>query len=150
MSKKVAIGKWGDELHDDYEKLLQAAVLEADTLLKLASPVDTGRFRSSWQIGEGAHAQDSVGFYDADPTGSLAGEGKNKGKTSPPKSPMPPPKGMNYPVGDEKLGLSYTLHNSLPYAEVLADGHSKQAPPGWVDQVAKDVQSWLEKATRGN
>jgi hypothetical protein len=34
------------------EKLLRAAVLETDSLLKQASPVDTGRFRASWQVGE--------------------------------------------------------------------------------------------------
>tara|TARA_R100000655_G_scaffold78517_1_gene117940 strand:+ start:63 stop:473 length:411 start_codon:yes stop_codon:yes gene_type:complete len=102
--------------------LLSQAVLQTDTLLKQESPVDKGRFQNSWQIGE-----DAIGEYDG---------GEGLGET--------PPRGMNYTVGNEKIGNSYTIHNSLPYAEALAAGHSKQANPGWIDQIAKDMQGWIQ------
>jgi len=102
--------------------LLSQAVLQTDTLLKQESPVDKGRFQNSWQIGE-----DAIGEYDG---------GEGLGET--------PPRGMNYTVGNEKIGNSYTIHNSLPYAEALAAGHSKQANPGWIDQIAKDMQGWVQ------
>jgi hypothetical protein len=41
---------------------------------------------------------------------------------------------------NERMGNVYSVHNNLPYAEPLANGHSKQAPAGWVQGVAKDVQ----------
>ena len=102
--------------------LLSQAVLHTDTMLKQESPVDLGRFKNSWQIGENA-----IGEYDG-------GEGEA----------IEPPKGMNYRVGNEKIGNSYTVHNSLPYAEALAAGHSKQAPAGWIQQIAKDMQGWIQ------
>jgi hypothetical protein len=56
----------------------------------------------------------------------------------------------NYQTGQEKLGNIYSVHNNLPYAEPLAGGsyppswggqyRSKQASPGWIQGIAKDVQ----------
>ena len=112
-----------DELSKKMDALLRQAVLQTDTLLKQESPVDSGRFRNSWQIGE-----NETGEYDG-------GEGKS----------TKPPRGMNYTVGNETIGNSYVLHNSLPYAEALATGHSKQASPGWIQQIAKDMQGWVNK-----
>jgi hypothetical protein len=123
MAKKVTIGQWSNELRDDYERLLQAAVLHTDSMLKEESPVDTGRFRNSWQIGE-----NGTGEYEGE-----EGGGENE------------PRGMNYNPGNEKIGNTYTIHNSLPYAEALATGHSKQASPGWIEQIAKDMQSWVNQ-----
>ena len=45
---------------------------------------------------------------------------------------------MNY--SKEHPGNIYSVHNNLPYAEPLANGSSKQAPAGWVQGIAKDVQ----------
>ena len=50
----IKLGDFGDYANTQMEKLLRAAVLETDTLLKAASPVDLGRFRASWQVGENA------------------------------------------------------------------------------------------------
>jgi hypothetical protein len=102
------------------EKLLRAAVLETDSLLKQASPVDTGRFRASWQVGENAAPGGIV------PPGSY--------------SAAPPLTRIGY--GQEKMGNIYSVHNNLPYAERLAANppYSKQSAPGWVQGIAKDVQ----------
>jgi hypothetical protein len=54
MARTIRIGDIGDYANSQMEKLLRAAVLETDSLLKQASPVDTGRFRASWQVGENA------------------------------------------------------------------------------------------------
>ena len=115
--------QFDDELSKKLDALLRQAVLQTDTLLKQESPVDTGRFRNSWQIGENA-----TGEYEGDQGTSVD-----------------PAKGMNYMVGNEKIGNSYILHNSLPYAEPLPTGHSQQADPGWIQQIAKDMQGWVNK-----
>ena len=132
MARTIRIGDIGDYANNQMEKLLRAAVLETDSLLKQASPVDTGRFRASWQVGENA-----AGSYDAGPQQDATGAFKDQSK--PPGKPAPGPlRKMNY--DKETVGNVYSVHNNLPYAEPLANGSSKQASPGWVQGIAKDVQ----------
>jgi hypothetical protein len=73
-------------------------------------------------------------------------------KPSRQSKPAPPAlRRMNY--SKERPGNIYSVHNNLPYAEPLAGGPSfppswkaagvtgsKQAPAGWVQGIAKDVQ----------
>jgi hypothetical protein len=118
MSRTIRVGDIGDYANQQMEKLLRAAVLDTDSLLKAASPVDTGRFRASWQVGENAAP------------GGIVPEGKY--------STAAPLSRIGYQ--QEKVGNIYSIHNNLPYAEPLANGSSKQAPAGWVQGVAKDVQ----------
>ena len=131
MARNIKITEIGDYANNQMEKLLRAAVLETDSLLKQASPVDTGRFRASWQVGENA-----AGTYDAGPQQSPSNPGRDK--TSAPAAPMFPLRKMNYQ--QERLGNIYSVHNNLPYAESLANGSSKQTAPGWIQGIAKDVQ----------
>jgi hypothetical protein len=132
MARTIRVGDIGDYANTQIEKLLKSAVLDTDTLLKSASPVDTGRFRASWQVGENA-----AGTYNAGP--QQAATGAYKDQTEPPGKPTPPAlRRMNY--SKERPGNIYSVHNNLPYAEPLANGSSKQASPGWVQGIAKDVQ----------
>jgi hypothetical protein len=128
MARVIRLGDIGDYANTQMEKLLKSAVLDTDTLLKSASPVDTGRFRASWQVGENAAPAGIAppGDYDT----------------------APPLTRIGY--GQEKVGNIYSVHNNLPYAEPLAGSsyppswggqyRSKQASPGWVQGIAKDVQ----------
>jgi hypothetical protein len=124
MARTIRVGEIGRYCEDQMEKLLRATVLETDSLLKQASPVDTGRFRASWQVGENAAP------------GGIAPPG-NYGTT-------PPLTRIGY--GQERMGNVYSVHNNLPYAEPLANGSSKQTSgaqggqAGWVQGAAKDVQ----------
>jgi hypothetical protein len=137
MAGTIQLGDMGNYVNQQMEKLLRAAVLETDSLLKQASPVDTGRFRASWQVGENA-----AGSYDAGPQQSPSNLGHDK--TSPPAGPMFPLRKMNYQ--QERIGNVYSVHNNLPYADPLARGTSKQTEgaqggrAGWVQGAAKDVQ----------
>jgi len=137
MARTIRVGDIGDYCNQQMEKLLRAAVLETDSLLKQASPVDTGRFRASWQVGENA-----AGSYDAGPQQAPSNPGRDK--TSAPAAPMYPLRKMNYQ--QERMGNVYSVHNNLPYAEPLANGTSKQTEgaqggrDGWVQGAAKDVQ----------
>jgi hypothetical protein len=143
MARTIRIGDIGDYANEQMEKLLRAAVLETDSLLKQASPVDTGRFRASWQVGENA-----AGSYDAGPQQEPSNA--DRSRTSAPAAPMYPLRKMNYQ--QERPGNIYSVHNNLPYAEKLANGQvgkggSKQTGgPGWVQGIAKDVQSRVQKA----
>ena len=123
MARTIRIGEIGDYAEGQINKLITAAVLTADQRLKLASPVDTGRFRASWAIG-----QNAAPF-----------EGQSEGQYP---SNLPP-NAVNYSIGNERAGNVYSIHNNLIYAEPLARGRSKQAPDGWVDSIAKDVQTYV-------
>ena len=121
MARTIRIADIGDYASQQYEKLLRVAVLETDSRLKQASPVDTGRFRASWQVGENAASGGQA------PKGSY--------------SSTPPLSRIGY--SQEHIGNVYSVHNNLPYAEPLANGSSKQAPAGWVQGIAKDIQGFV-------
>ena len=122
MARTIRVADIGDYASQQMEKLLRVAVLETDARLKAASPVDTGRFRVSWQVGENAAP------------GGIKPEGTYSG--------TPPLDRIGY--SREQLGNIYSVHNNLPYAERLAQGWSGQAPAGWVQGVAKDIQGFVQ------
>lgn len=68
------------------------------------SPVDTGQFSSNWQLGVGA-----------------------PNTTTTEATTVPP-----LILPDIRLGATYYLTNSLPYAKKLDQGSSQQAPAGVV------------------
>ena len=121
MARTIRVADIGDYASQQMEKLLRVAVLETDSRLKQASPVDTGRFRVSWQVGENAAlgGEKPAGVYSGTPQIERIG------------------------YQQEKLGNVYSVHNNLPYAESLANGSSKQAPAGWVQGIAKDIQGFV-------
>ncbi len=124
MAKEIKLAKIADYMEGQIEQLLRVTVLETDSKLKQSSPVDTGRFRVSWQVGENAN------------NSTPAPPGDYKGTPA-------PLKGSNYNAGQEKLGNYYSIHNNLPYAEPLANGHSPQADAGWVDLIGKQMQAYV-------
>lgn len=139
MARNIRLDQLGGLLKERADAIINAVVLEADAELKARSPVDTGRFRASWAIG-----QNQAGQYDGGQ--KQPATGANRGKSEPPSTPNPgPPVGINYSPGAETVGNSYHLFNSLPYAEPLANGHSTQAPAGWIDLVGKMMEKRVQQ-----
>jgi hypothetical protein len=124
MARRINLADIGNYSTEKYEQLLRVVVLETDSRLKQASPVDTGRFRLSWAISE----QGTPG-YDVGPQASPSG--------------ITPPRRLDYQV--ERAGNVYHIHNNLPYAEPLANGSSKQAPAGWTDVIAREMTNWAQQ-----
>jgi hypothetical protein len=140
MARTIRVGDIGDYCNQQMEKLLRSAVLETELLLKMASPVDTGRFRASWATGE-----NTAGSYDGGEQQPATGQYRDA--TNPPKDPSLERRiTIGYQAGQERIGNVYSVHNNLPYAEPLANGSSKQANAGWVQGVAKDVQGRVRTA----
>jgi hypothetical protein len=125
MAKEIKLTQIAGYMEDQVERLLRTTVLETDSRLKEGSPVDTGRFRVSWQVGENS----------ANSTPAPKGDYKGTPASL---------KGSNYRAGQEKLGNYYSIHNNLPYAEPLANGYSQKAPAGWVDLIAKEMQAYVK------
>lgn len=150
MAQQIKLSHVGKYVEGNYNKLIKAAVAETYKSLVQKSPVDTGRFRASWAVGEN-NAQ-------------FQGEPAKKG-FYPPPSPEQPRK-IGYTK--EKAGNTYVIYNNLPYAEKLANAApgsgSKQVTrydptrrvttwgnpgegssiqtggPGWVEATSKRVQ----------
>lgn len=124
MAREIKLTQIADYMEDQVERLLRTTVLETDRKAKEGSPVDTGRFRISWQVGENAA------------NSRPAPKGDYKGTQA-------PLKGSNYQAGQEKLGNYYSIHNNLPYAEPLANGYSPKADAGWIDLIGKQMQAYV-------
>lgn len=84
------------------------------------SPVDTGRFRASWNLTEG-HVDTSV---------------KPEGKHS-----YPRPSALR--GNPDNFAVTW-ITNNLPYAVPLEEGHSKQAPFGMVRVTLASVEIRLQ------
>jgi hypothetical protein len=83
----------------------------------MASPVDTGRFRASWHVGENA-----AGSYDG---GEQQPALANIKTTSPPKIQALAQDSIYQQ--EERIGNVYSVHNNLPYAEPMAKWQGQQA-----------------------
>ena len=103
------------------DTLVSAIVLETDAKLKEQSPVDEGRFRASWRISEG-EIDESVNAE-----GDTAQQNYSEQITA---------------------DKDYHLTNSLPYAQRLADGHSKQAPSGWIELIAMGIEGRVNQVAQ--
>jgi hypothetical protein len=140
MARRIRLDQIGDYSEEKLNQLMRVVVFETDAELKARSPVDTGRFRASWAIGE-----NYIGNFDAGRERTTLGSlkkatGANRGKSQPPATPAPGPGiGLNYSFGQEKITKTYHVHNSVSYADALAQGRSTQAPAGWLDIVARQM-----------
>jgi len=109
------------DLREKTDTLIAVIVLETDAKLKEESPVDEGTFQNSWRISEG-EIDESVNA---------------KGDTTP----------QNY-SGTITADKDYYLTNSLPYAQRLADGHSKQSASGWIELIAMGIEPRLNQVAQ--
>jgi hypothetical protein len=136
MARTIRVADIGSYIEGRMEQLLRVAVLETDSRLKQASPVDTGRFRASWQVGENSASGGIApeGQFDTGRTFKTSKRGRGTQEVLPIQR-------LGY--GQEKVGNIYSVHNNLPYAERLATGWSQQSPSGWVQGIAKDIQGFV-------
>ena len=129
MARNIKITEVGKHVKGKYEKLITAAVAETYKSLVQKSPVDTGRFKISWAVGE------NDASFPGEPAGQDSYAAPNPNQ----------PKKIGYQK--ERIGKVYSVYNNLPYAEKLetaslGKGSSVQTNgPGWVRATAKRVQS---------
>jgi hypothetical protein len=113
-------------------RLVRRVALAVDTAVVLRTPVDTGRARANWQVGTNG------------PISSV--------KYPYPESPGSPDAGASEALssGAERIKeyTGGTLHitNNLPYITALNDGHSKQAPKGFVEDSVIAARNAIDTA----
>ena len=99
------------------------AALAVDATVVLATPVDTGRARSNWQVEIGEAATGVIEPYVPGKESSTAGQNARaaieQGKSK---------------VAQYKGGTAIHITNNLPYIGRLNNGWSAQAPSGFVEK----------------
>jgi len=93
------------------QRVTAVAVLQVVTL---STPVDTGRARTNWLVGIGGAKNEVVESAGTD--GGIAGKVAKLKNTQ------------------TKQGQDIHITNNLPYIVRLNEGHSAQAPAGFVEQ----------------
>jgi len=108
----------GGQVVTEADRTVRKVALAVDATVVLATPVDTGRARANWQVELGGPASGEVG---------RAGERFS--------STTPIAQGAAA-IALYKGGPNASIHitNNLPYIGRLNDGHSAQAPAGFVEQ----------------
>lgn len=114
----------GRRVEENSSALVRRVALAVDSTVVLATPVDTGRARANWQVNIGSPA---AGTRDAYATGS-------QGSTASANAREALAQGRDeisrYRPGDDSINIT----NNLPYIGRLNDGHSAQAPSGFVER----------------
>lgn len=111
------IRKLGQNIERNADKAVRRCALAVDSAVVLATPVDTGRARGNWQVELNTPA---VGTTDnLSPSGREAIE-QGKARIA------------DYKGGSKEASINIT--NNLPYIGRLNEGHSAQAPAGFVER----------------
>jgi hypothetical protein len=90
------------------------------------SPVDTGRFRANWNYGLGAPDLSTT-------TATAPASGGASGR-------------IIAQIPEQASGKVHFISNSLPYAQSLEDGSSRQAPHGFLSRTVVEFQTFVDEA----
>ena len=122
MTKKISLQEMVDLPEEVLNDIVKRVVPWTESLLKQGTPVDTGRLRANWQIGENTDQGKTIGkgSYDKSKPIPLSQVSKSGGGSGRPRR-------ANYQR--EKLGPTYSIFNNLPYAEPNILGTN--FPPSW-------------------
>jgi hypothetical protein len=107
-------------------KVARTVALAVDQTVVIATPVDEGRARANWQVRVGPAATDVIPAY-------VPGKGGNTGAQNA-QAAMEQGK---IAISTAQPGQEIHITNNLPYIGALNDGHSAQAPAGFVEQAVK-------------
>lgn len=87
--------------------------LRALSGLVMRTPVDTGRARGNWQVSIGAPRDGETGVNDRGGNSAIASGSQA--------------------IAAQRGFQTIVIQNNVPYIELLNDGHSAQAPKGYVE-----------------
>lgn len=120
----LSLAQFAKEAPEQARTVVRKVSTDVLTKVVLRSPVDTGRFRANWATSFGAPSYRVTA--DVDPTGQGA---ILRGRST-----------INRAYGDYDIFIT----NSLPYAQRLEYGYSKQAPAGMVRITVAEWQALVD------
>lgn len=112
----------GKRVDRNVPKLLRRVGLAVDQAVVTATPVDTGRARSNWRVSVNSPLEDTVEAYVPGMKGSTGGANTGAALAQGVAAVS------RVDSGRDVIYIS----NNLPYIGRLNDGHSAQAPAGYV------------------
>ena len=135
FSRRIVVTATGVERNAN--ALARKVALAVDQTVILATPVDTGRARSNWQVGLGGPQRDVLDPYSP---GSKLGLGETANAQAAIQQGAAA-------VGNRQPGQDIWISNNVDYIGLLNNGSSKQAPAAFVQQ-AVDAGVALVKGAR--
>ncbi len=124
---QVRMGQLGKRVERNVPAILRKVALAADQAVVLATPVDTGRARSNWIASVGSPSRDTNEAF-------VPGE---KGSTGAANSAAAIAQATGAIKNVRREEQSIYISNNLPYIGRLNEGHSAQAPSGFIEQGVK-------------
>lgn len=114
-----------DGVEDTTNKGMRRTVLTVASAVALQTPVDTGRARANWQTHIGAAPTGEVTGYPKGKYGSTGAAAAGQAVAA--------AQAAMAGYGPEASGKDVYISNNLPYIGRLNEGHSEQAPAGFVE-----------------
>lgn len=113
----------GKRVEDNADRLTRKVALAVDAAVVIATPVDTGRARSNWQVSLGEAASGTREAFS---------EGKDRSTESAnTQAALEEGKAV---ISEYKGGTDIHITNNLPYIGRLNEGWSAQAPSAFVEK----------------
>ena len=122
-SWSVPLDRLAQRAQAQFEDVARKATYDLFRAVVLKSPVDTGRFRSNWNVTASVPS-----FTYSESTNASRADSETL-------------KALTLPVG----GVVY-LSNGLPYANRLEYGYSNQAPSGMIRTSVADFNRFVDRA----
>lgn len=126
MNFADSLAKYCKAAGDQVETVVRKTAFELQASMIEKSPVDTGRFKSNWQVG--------ISAINANTSSAAGSDALGRVMTA---------------LEGHKPGNAIWLTNSLPYAKRLENGWSQQAPSGMVRLTLQDFRQAVERAVKG-
>jgi hypothetical protein len=121
------IRQLGLEVETNAHKVVKRTALAVDQTVVIATPVDTGRARANWQVQVGAAPSRVI---DAYVPGTGASTGAQNAQAAIEQGKIA--------ISAAAPGLAIHITNNLPYIGKLNEGHSAQAPAGFVEEAVQN------------
>ena len=125
----------GGNVERNADRLVKQTALAVDQSVVLASPVDTGRFRSNWRVGLGAPVEGEIEAHAPGQDGSTA-SANTQGALGHAQTE----------IAKRQPGQTVWISNPLPYGPRLNAGHSGQAPAGFVETAVREGVEVVRRA----
>ena len=122
--ERAQIRAIGRGLTEFTERQVRKVTLDLTAELVRETPVDTGWARNNWVP--------RVGRPETEPVGAPGNPGPGAAARSAGEAQV-----LGYRLGQGSVFVT----NNVPYIEALNDGHSPQAPAGWVQRAIRRVLS---------
>jgi len=122
-----ALEALGEKIETDVSMLIRKVLFDLLGEIMKGTPVDTGRARGSWSMGtDWSEWELPEGDYGNVDFGSAIAKIMN----------------------EVSLSDHYVLFNNLDYIEALENGHSKQAPAGFVAKALAAFAEYMARAAK--